>query len=154
MDDYTNKTLVAGEKVILNSRQSKWELYFNYILCSTPVIAILFTLLFGAGLFWATVWLIPTILILGPVGILRVIDYFFTEFSVTNKKVLSKSGVFSRKTDELQLKKIEGVDVKQGLIERMLGYGTLVMSGTGTQKVCFYSIDNPLDVKKKIDTLI
>ena len=82
------------------------------------------------------------------------IIYYTTEFALTNKKVLAKSGLISRSTDELQLKKIEGCDVRQGILERMLGYGSVVLSGTGTQKVVFAGIDNPLQVKKLIDSKI
>ena len=137
----------------MNSRQSKWWLNISYFLISTPVLAFFFVVInpaiMGAGL----VVILPA-LVIAICGIYRVITYYFTEFSITNKKVLAKSGIFSRKVDELQIKKVEGVDVSQGLIERMLGYGTLVMSGTGTQKVCFYGIDNPIDVKKKINSIL
>ena len=68
--------------------------------------------------------------------------------------MLAKSGLISRSTDELQLKKIEGCDVKQGIIERMLGYGSVVLSGTGSQKVVFEGVDNPLIIKKLIDSKI
>jgi len=156
-NNYTEKTLVQGEKIISSTGQSRWTLYSSWIMgVMIPVIMMLATVLFvktTAGL----IVMIPIFFVavlLFTAGILNIVNFYFTEFAVTNKKVLSKSGVFSVQADELQLKKIEGVDVRQNMLQKILGIGSLVLSGTGTQKVCFVGIDNPLAVKKQIDSLI
>jgi len=153
---YTDETLVKGEKVLLNNRQSKWELYINWGFIVVPILSMLMTVVLaegvGGAMIGAVVVFFSMALAIGAV--FRVIGYYFIEFAVTNKKVLAKSGIFSRNTDELQLKKIEGCDVRQGLVGRMLGFGSIVVSGTGSQKVVFAGIDNPLSVKKLIDSRI
>ena len=136
--NYTDGTLVKGEKIIVNNKNSKWHLYGMIALAVS-------------GLATSMIIVGIPFLIIGTYG---VIAYYYTEFAVTNKKVLAKSGIISRKTDELQLKKIEGCDVKQGIFGRMLGYGDIVVSGTGSQQVVFWNIDNPLAVKKQIDSII
>ena len=150
---YTDETLVKGEKVLLNNRQSKWVKYESYMLVVSPFIMFLAGTIGEAGMFgFAVMTVLGGIFLLA--GLQRILAYHFTEFAVTNKKVLAKSGIISRGTDELQLKKIEGVDVRQGVIDRMLGMGDIILSGTGSQKVVFAGIDNPLAVKKLIDSRI
>jgi uncharacterized membrane protein YdbT with pleckstrin-like domain len=54
-----------------------------------------------------------------------------TELAVTNRRVLAKFGVISRTTFELFLDKVEGVNVDQTIMGRMLGYGSIHVKGTG-----------------------
>jgi uncharacterized membrane protein YdbT with pleckstrin-like domain len=54
-----------------------------------------------------------------------------TEIVVTNQRVLYKSGIVTRHTTEMNISKIETVDVVQGIGGRLLNYGTLLIHGTG-----------------------
>jgi len=148
---YTNETLVKGEKVLENVGPSRW-MFYTAILNGITGIGLILSPIFSAS--WYSVTLPIIGLWFAGISVSGAIIYYTTEFALTNKKVLSKSGLISRSTDELQLKKIEGVDVKQGIVERLLGYGSVVLSGTGSQKVVFAGVDNPLEVKKLIDSKI
>jgi uncharacterized membrane protein YdbT with pleckstrin-like domain len=120
---YLNKTLTKGEKVVVNAKMSKWSLLFPILLA------------------------LPTLGISLLIGLIRRAT---TEYGVTNNKVLSKTGLIKRDTDELRTIKIEGVDVTQGVLGRIFGYGNLVFSGTGSQSVTFKMVSNPLDLKKQV----
>jgi len=76
--------------------------------------------------------------------------YKTSEFAVTNKRVLVKVGVLSRRSVELLLNKIEGINVNQGLLGRALGYGTIVVGGTGGTKEPFDSIREPFEFRKQV----
>ena len=52
----------------------------------------------------------------------------------------------------MRLSKIETVEVKQGIIGRIFGYGNVIVTGTGTSSVVLNYVSNPLSVKKKIDS--
>jgi uncharacterized membrane protein YdbT with pleckstrin-like domain len=54
----------------------------------------------------------------------------------------------------MKLSKIETVEIKQGILGRMLGYGNVVITGTGSSNVIIAKVSNPIDVKKKIDSQI
>ena len=54
-----------------------------------------------------------------------------TEIVVTDRRVIFKRGLLSRHTVEMNVSKIETVDVEQGLSGRIWGYGTLLIRGTG-----------------------
>ncbi len=81
------------------------------------------------------------------------IAYTTSEFAITNKRVIIKVGFISRRTLEMNLAKIESINVNQGLLGRMLGYGTIVVIGTGGTKEPFAGISNPLDFRKKFQEL-
>jgi uncharacterized membrane protein YdbT with pleckstrin-like domain len=137
---YLNKTLSSNETVVSNPKVSKWCLFNPYLLL---ILGILFSPI-TAGLSLLTV-------------IFPIMAHFYrwtTEYGVTNKKVMFKTGWIRRKTDELYTKKIEGVDVIQGITGRMFGYGDLVFSGTGSQTVVFKWVPNPLEVKKAVQETI
>lgn len=77
------------------------------------------------------------------------IMYNFSEFGITNKRLIIKTGLISRKTIEMNLSKIESVNVDQGILGRILGYGTIRVMGTGGTKESFIQIANPIEFRKR-----
>jgi uncharacterized membrane protein YdbT with pleckstrin-like domain len=76
------------------------------------------------------------------------------EFAVTNKRVILKTGVVQRRTTEMFLSKIESVGADQTVLGRLLGYGSIVLRGTGGSTEPFASIDNPLEFRRQIQEQI
>ena len=54
-----------------------------------------------------------------------------TELVVTNRRVIAKFGVISRATYEIMLSRVEGANVEQSVLGRILGFGSIVVHGTG-----------------------
>ena len=77
-----------------------------------------------------------------------------TEHAVTSKRVIFKKGIIARNTEEQLLKKVETIAIKQSVLGRLLGYGDVKITGTGRSSVSFKGIDNPLEVKSKIEALL
>jgi hypothetical protein len=50
--------------------------------------------------------------------------------------------------------KIEQINVEQGVIGRMLGYGTIMVSGTGGGISRFANVADPLTFRKRIQEQI
>jgi uncharacterized membrane protein YdbT with pleckstrin-like domain len=72
-----------------------------------------------------------------------------TELVVTSKRVVYKTGLIRRKTIELNHVKVESMHVDQGIIGRLLDYGTLVINGTGGGKTPIPSVDSPLEFRRQ-----
>ena len=72
-----------------------------------------------------------------------------SEFVVTNKRLVIKQGWISRKTLEMNLNKIETVNVDQSVWGRIFGFGTLTIIGTGGTREVFDSIRNPMEFRKR-----
>jgi uncharacterized membrane protein YdbT with pleckstrin-like domain len=85
--------------------------------------------------------------------IVPLISKYTDEFAITNKRVIIKTGLISRKTFEMNHTKIESVNVDQGILGRMLGYGTIKIAGSGGTKEVFPNIQNPLEFRKKFQEM-
>ncbi|MHB8772572.1 MAG: PH domain-containing protein [Syntrophales bacterium] len=75
------------------------------------------------------------------------------EQGVTNKRVIRKTGIISRKTEEMKVASIETVEIIQGVFGRMLGFGTIKVTGKGISDVVFKNVADPMDVKRKIESV-
>jgi uncharacterized membrane protein YdbT with pleckstrin-like domain len=77
----------------------------------------------------------------------------FLEQGVTNKRIILKKGIISRKTEEMKIKSIETVEIDQGVFGRIFGFGTVKITGRGISDVMFKGIDNPMSVKRQIESI-
>lgn len=80
--------------------------------------------------------------------IIPLIQQYTDEFVVTNKRVIIKKGLISIWTLEMNLQKIETVNVEQSILGRLLGYGSLTLIGTGGTKERFHCINDPISFRK------
>jgi uncharacterized membrane protein YdbT with pleckstrin-like domain len=87
-------------------------------------------------------------------GLQAFIIMFTTEFAVTNRRVIAKTGFIRRHTLEMLLSKIESVSVKQGILGRLLNFGTVTVTGTGGTRESFRAIGDPIGVRKNINKII
>jgi len=87
-----------------------------------------------------------------PVAIFYWLSWKFTEQGVTNKRAIYKHGIIARKTDEMRLAAIESIVIKQGIWGRILGYGTITISGRGSGDVVIKWMTDPMRVKRDIES--
>jgi len=73
-----------------------------------------------------------------------------TEIAVTNKRVLIKTGLLSRRTIELLLSKIESIGVDESPSGRIFGFGTVIVRGTGGTPESFDQIAHPLEFRRQV----
>jgi hypothetical protein len=84
----------------------------------------------------------------------RLIARLSAQFTVTNKRVVIKLGTIRRRAIEMLLSKVEEIAVDQGLGGRILGYGTVVIVGTGGSKEIFMLIADPLEFRRQVQEQI
>jgi uncharacterized membrane protein YdbT with pleckstrin-like domain len=77
-----------------------------------------------------------------------------TEMTVTNKRVFVKVGVAARRTIELLLSRVESIGAKESVMGRMLGYGTVIVHGTGGTPEIFNMIAHPLEFRTQVQQQI
>ena len=77
-----------------------------------------------------------------------------TEMAVTNKRVIVKTGLAERRTNEILLSRIESVVVDEPAIGRILGYGTVIVRGTGGTPEIFEKIQHPLEFREQVQRQI
>jgi uncharacterized membrane protein YdbT with pleckstrin-like domain len=125
---------------------------YTFSLSSTPSSTILSTSsLFSTMMFcFSGFFLLYTLLL----GLQALIIMFTTEFAITNRRVIAKTGFIHRHTLEMLLSKIESVAVHQNILGRVLNFGTVTITGTGGTKESFRAIIEPLTVRRKIHEII
>ena len=74
------------------------------------------------------------------------------EFAVTTRRVIVKIGFISRRTIEINLSKVESVEVNQDIFGRMLNYGTITVIGTGGTHEPFALINDPLAFRRAVQS--
>ena len=127
MASYVDSVLISGESVLHRGHVSLWPHTWKIVL------GIVLLPLFGLGLvFLIWVWIL----------------YKTTEIAITNKRIIAKFGFISRSTIEINLPKVESVQVDQGVIGRMLDYGTIIVAGAGTPNLAIPGAAEPLEVRK------
>src|ERR1044072_7877794 len=83
----------------------------------------------------ANLFLLLAALVFGATGaalaVAAWLKRFGTEVAVTDRRMIYKAGLIRRHTVEMNLDKVESVDVDQSLAGRLFGYGTVTIRGTG-----------------------
>jgi uncharacterized membrane protein YdbT with pleckstrin-like domain len=77
-----------------------------------------------------------------------------TEMAVTNRRVVIKMGLAGRRTIEMLLNKIESIEVSETAFGRILGYGTIVVIGTGGTLEPFHKMAHPLAFRSQVQEQI
>lgn len=127
MSSYVEDALVGGEKIVHQGRISLWSVWHLLALGLVLLPA------FGIGLiFWG-------------IAYIRIKS---TEIAVTTKRLIVKHGFIRRSTIEININKVESIQVDQAMMGRMLNYGTLVISGTGTSHAPITGISEPMAFRK------
>jgi uncharacterized membrane protein YdbT with pleckstrin-like domain len=101
-------------------------------------------------------WIILGPITFGITWLLALYEFLklkFLEQGVTNKRVILKKGIIGRKTEEMKLTSIETVEINQGVLGRIFGFGTVRITGRGISDFIFKGIDDPLAVKRQIESI-
>jgi uncharacterized membrane protein YdbT with pleckstrin-like domain len=71
---------------------------------------------------------------------------------VTTHRVVRKTGIISRTTEEIRLTAIETVDLRQSTWGRILGFGDVRVTGRGESSMLLSRVADPIAVKRAIET--
>jgi uncharacterized membrane protein YdbT with pleckstrin-like domain len=77
-----------------------------------------------------------------------------TEMAVTNRRVLIKTGMTSRRTLDLMLSRVESIGVEESTAGRVLGYGSVIVRGTGGTPEAFLMIAHPQEFRRAVQEQI
>lgn len=98
---------------------------------------------------WLVIWILLIVTL--PIAVYEWLRLRTMEHGVTNKRVVFKQGIISRKTEEMKLGSIETVEIDQGVWGRILGFGDVKVTGRGISDVVFKTIADPMEVKRQIE---
>lgn len=94
------------------------------------------------------VYLAIFLIVIGGILCFNLVAASREEFVITNKRIIAKVGVIRRIAFELQSEKVESIEIQQGIIGRILNYGTLMPCGIGASKVRIGFVVNPFEFRQ------
>lgn len=143
---YVESTLVPGERIIYRA-YLHWTTFLGagFLFVLFTIMAIVFVTREDSQSAAFIVFVLGAVPLAGAY-----IRYKSSEFAVTDKRVLIKTGLVRRHTLETLLNKVENISVEQGLLGRVLNYGTILVTGTGSTKETFSNIAAPLEFRKQV----
>ena len=159
---YVEKHLLEGEKVVYATR-------LHWIVLVVPVLLGLLFGLTGAGMLVLSARTTAgdssagqSMTIIGAIFLVVALIFIArgvlvrnaTEMTVTNKRVFVKVGLAARRTIELLLSRVESIGVEESVTGRMLGYGTVIVRGTGGTPEVFNRIAHPLEFRTQVQLQI
>ena len=160
---YVDSNLVPGETVVYQTRLH-WivmlgHLIVGCLLLALPGVLLLYYALRQTGMQIGTqhamegggvVLLVCGLLVI----VMGMVRRNATEMAVTTRRVVIKTGLTSRKTIEMLLNKVESIEVNETTFGRILGYGAIVVIGTGGTTEPFQKIAHPLAFRSQVQQQI
>ncbi len=142
---YIDRHLMDGERVAFRTR-----LHWRFVITSV-LVGLLLVAAGAAAVLTPVPWvgILPAVLGLIVVGgaLLRRRS---SEFAVTDRRIVLKVGMLTTRSVEMLHSKIESVAVHQSLAGRMLGYGSIVVTGSGGTREVFDGIQSPLEFRNAV----
>ena len=73
-------------------------------------------------------------------------------FTVTEDSIIMRVGLIARNTNEMQLRHIRAINIRQGIIERLLGIGTVIFISAAESEaaVVFKGISDPYGMQERV----
>lgn len=161
---YLSDSLGKDEKIHSSAKITHWVIY--YLILEAAIILVVLHFLSGIDLLRSSISL-PTpvgsikvsllmiAFVMSLLGImaksLRTVIYVFTtEIAITNLRVIYKTGLIQRHTLEVRVQRIEGANVSQSILGRILNFGDVVITGTGTNHLNIRHVDSPLSFRRSL----
>lgn len=148
---FPRRLLVEGEELVFDLRP-------HWIALVMPTIATVLTLAvmivlyetFEEGILDTIVGIAGTLFLLAyPVR--RLVDWLTSHFVVTSDRIIHRRGFIAKYSMEVPLEAINDVRFEQGVVDRLIGAGTLVVqSASEAGRQVFDHIRRPEEVQKTI----
>jgi uncharacterized membrane protein YdbT with pleckstrin-like domain len=148
---YVQRVLQPGE-VVRHTARAHWIVYWPGALCIAAALAAVAWAGFLPGDWGKWVrWLAALLTVVGMVLLVREwFGWWTTEVAVTNLRVIYKTGLIKRTTNEMNMDKVESVKVDQSILGRILDYGTVTITGTGAGLEALPSVAQPIELRNSI----
>jgi uncharacterized membrane protein YdbT with pleckstrin-like domain len=148
---YVEKNLISGEKLIYRTGIHWIVLFWPFVFAVLLGGAGVAVYMYRNDLGWIGGALVAIAAIILIVAEFRRNS---TEMAVTNRRVIIKTGIASRRSLEIMLPKVESIGIDESAGGRILGYGTVTIHGTGGTPEPFRLIAHPSEFRRQVQQQI
>ena len=154
----SSKLLTDGERIVLTTRTHvKALLVPLLVLIVLLVIGVVLGNVLGDkgdGLPRLIVWFVLLVGILWYV-VWPTLNWLAATYTVTNRRLITRNGVLTRRGHDIPLSRISDVASERGVLDRMLGCGTLIVSDASTNgRVLLHDIPRVEDIQRELNELL
>jgi uncharacterized membrane protein YdbT with pleckstrin-like domain len=156
----SRRLLNEGERVVVSTRTHVKALLGPalWLILVAGVAGYVSSLTGGAGraqpLLVAVVWGLALVVVLWLV-VRPFLSWLTTTYTVTDRRLITRTGVLSRRGHDIPVPRISDVAYEHGLVDRLLGCGTLVVSDASEQgRVRLHDIPHVEQVHLAISELL
>ena len=148
---FPSKLLNQGEHVVVSTRTHVKALILPGLgVLLALAIALSLTGLVDNGVVDLVIWVLPLAVVVwflvGPF-----LRWLTTTYTFTNRRFIKRSGFIAKEGRTIPLNRISGVDFEIGVIDRVFGCGTLVVSDASTDgRVELYDIPDVEQVQLQV----
>ncbi len=149
------KLLNDGESIVVSTRtHAKALIVPVVVLLATLAVASWADLKFAGGAGAWIVWVVA-VLVVGWFSVRPFLDWVSASYTITDRRLITRSGVFARRGHDIPLARISDVAYEMGLVDRMLGCGTLIISDASTMgRVLLHDIPQVEQVQRTLNELL
>ncbi len=147
---FPRRLLIEGEELILDNRPHWIALVGPSVVTLLVVIA---WIVAAQKLDGIAVWIVfgVGVLVLLGYAVPRVVRWATSHFVVTSDRIIHRQGLIAKNSMEVPLEAVNDVRFHQGIVERLIGAGDLVIESAGEQgRQVFSDIRHPEEVQKTI----
>jgi uncharacterized membrane protein YdbT with pleckstrin-like domain len=144
--------LSPGEKVIFQGHPS-WRAILGFYLKGILVAAIIGVIAKLAGAGSATVFLI-VLVVIGVTVLAGFVKRVATTYTITSRRLNIKRGIISREIQETRLERVQNVNYRQSVYQRIMQIGDVDFDTAATDETndfIFSGVANPKDVVHSVD---
>ncbi len=152
------KLLNEGESVVLDTRTHVkallFPLFWLVVILAVVVTGSVSVSAFSGGVGGWILWGIGLLLVLWLV-VLPFLSWLTSNYTVTDRRLITRTGLITRRGHDIPLIRINDVAYEHGLIDRMLGCGTLIISDASTHgSVVLHDIPDVEETHRKLVELL
>jgi uncharacterized membrane protein YdbT with pleckstrin-like domain len=149
------KFLNEGEHVVLSTRTHFKALIVPALLLLVILaLAILADKTFVGGTFSWGLWGVAALLALW-FGAKPFLEWVSSTYTMTDRRLITRTGILTRRGHDIPLTRISDVAYERGLLDRMLGCGTLIVSDASTNgRVLLHDIPDVEETQRRLNELL
>lgn len=149
------KLLNDGESVVVDTRTHPKALIVpGLVLVVTLAVAIFLDRMIGNGPASLVVWILALLVVVW--WVLRpFLDWLTSTYTITNRRLITRQGLIARRGHDIPLMRISDVAFNMGILDRIVGCGTLVISDASTHgSVRLHDIPQVEQVQRQLNELL
>ncbi len=149
------KLLNDGESVVISTRTHPKALLMPMITGLVILAAATWSeVSVTSGTVSTTMWVVVALLLAWFV-LRPALEWLMASYTITDRRLITRNGILTRRGHDIPLARISDVAYEHGVIDRMLGCGTLIISDASTNgRVLLHDIPQVEDTHRRLNQLL